>query len=167
SLHLPFFSGFAFFFVLLAGLVWFGLRWANKNNWSYLRLGLWCFSFMMLGYSAYLTTMERSNADPSLDMNNVDNPMNLVYYLGREQYGSQPILYGQHFLARPIDLKETKVRYSKGKDSYIQLPPDKEYVYPDKDYRLFIRTWDASNDQQHADYYVDWLNLDKQTSPGY
>src|SRR5215211_3856088 len=111
SLHLPFFSGFAFFFILLAALVWFGLRWANKNNWSYLRLGLWCFSFMMLGYSAYLTTMERSNADPSLDMNNVDNPMNLVYYLGREQYGSQPILWGQHFLARPISLKETKTRY--------------------------------------------------------
>jgi hypothetical protein len=56
---------------------------------------------MMMGYSTYVTTMERSTANPSLDMNNVDNPMSLVYYLGREQYGSQPILYGTHFLAQP------------------------------------------------------------------
>ena len=161
SFGLPFFSGFTFFFVLLALLVWAGLRWANKNNWSYLRLGLWCFSFMMFGYSTYMTTMIRSNANPSMDMNNVDNPMNLVYYLGREQYGSQPILYGPHFLAQPEDIKETKTRYAKGPENYIELPPDKEYTYPSKDYRLFIRTWDASNEQQHADWYIDWLNLDQ------
>jgi len=161
SLHLPFFSGFAFFFVLLAALVWFGLRWANKNNWSYLRLGLWCFSFMMLGYSAYLTTMERSNADPSLDMNNVDNPMNLVYYLGREQYGSQPIMYGTHFLAQPTGVEDGKIRYEKGPEGYVELAPDKEYTYDSKDYRLFPRVWDPSNDQRHADYYISWLNLDR------
>ena len=161
SLHLPFFSGFAFFFILLAALVWFGLRWANKNNWSYLRLGLWCFSFMMLGYSAYLTTMERSNADPSLDMNNVDNPMNLVYYLGREQYGSQPILYGTHFLAQPTGVDDGKIRYEKGPEGYVELAPDKEYTYDSKDYRLFPRVWDPSNDQSHADYYISWLNLDR------
>jgi hypothetical protein len=161
SLHLPFFSGFAFFFVLLAALVWLGLRWANKNNWSYLRLGLWCFSFMMLGYSAYLTTMERSNADPSLDMNNVDNPMNLVYYLGREQYGSQPIMYGTHFLAQPTGVEDGKIRYEKGPEGYVELAPDKEYTYDSKDYRLFPRVWDPSNDQRHADYYISWLNLDR------
>ena len=161
SFGLPFFSGFAFFFVLLAILVWMGLRWANKNNWSFLRLGLWSFSFMMFGYSTYMTTMIRSNANPSLDMNNVDNPMNLVYYLGREQYGSQPILYGPHFLAQPEDIVETKTRYAKGPENYLELPPDKEYTYPDKDYRLFIRTWDASNEQDHADWYIDWLNLDQ------
>jgi hypothetical protein len=160
SFHLPFFSGFAFFFILLAVLIWFGLRWAAKNNWSFLRLGLWCFSFMMLGYSAYLTTMERSNADPSLDMNNVDNPMNLVYYLGREQYGSQPIVWGTHFLAQPTGVENGKTRYEKGPDSYVELAPDKEYSYDKKDYRLFPRVWDPSNDQHHADYYISWLNLE-------
>jgi hypothetical protein len=164
SLKLPFFSGFAFFFVLLAVLVWLGLRWAEKNNWSFLRLGLWCFAFMMLGYSAYLTTMERSSANPALDMNNVDNPMSLVYYLGREQYGSQPILYGTHFLAQPIDVEDSKVRYVKGPDNYVELPPDKEYVYDSKDYRFFPRVWDPSNEQRHADYYIGWLNLDRETA---
>ena len=78
SFGLPFFSGFIFFFVLIAILVWWGLRVAQRKGWSFLRLGLWCFGFMMLGYSSYVTTMERSNANPPIDMNNVDNPMSLV-----------------------------------------------------------------------------------------
>lgn len=165
SFNLPFFSGFAFFFVLLGVLVWAGLRWARKNNWSFLRLGLWSFSFMMFGFSSYLTTMIRSSANPSLDMNNVDNPMNLVYYLGREQYGSQPILYGPHFLAQPTGLEETKTRYAKGPDSYVKLAPDFRYTYDKSDYRLFIRTWDASNEQSHATWYIEWLNLDRIETP--
>ena len=164
---LPFFSGFAFFFILLALLIWLGLRTANKNNWSFLRLGLWCFAFMMIGYSTYITTMERSNANPSMDMNNVDNPMNLVYYLGREQYGSQPILTGPHFAAPPkrdergnLDLKEGKKRYAKGDGRYVELPREQEYKYYSQDMQLFPRVWDPSNEQNHADFYMQWLNLD-------
>jgi hypothetical protein len=156
---LPFFSGFAFFFLLIAGLVWFGLRYANRKGYSFLRLGLWCFTFMMIGYSAYMTTMIRSNANPSIDMNNVDNPMNLVYYLGREQYGSQPILTGPHFLATPIGAKEGKMRYAKGEDSYVEVGYDREPEYDSKDIQLFPRVWDASNDQGRADYYMAWLDI--------
>jgi uncharacterized membrane protein len=159
SFGLPFFSGFIFFFLLLALGVWFGLRVAARKGWSYLRLGLWCFTFMMLGYSAYITTMVRSNANPSVDMNNVDNPMNLVYYLGREQYGSQPLLLGPHFLAQNIDVKEGKTRYAKGENEYVEIGRDREPVYDPKDIQLFPRVWDASNDQGHADFYLAWLNL--------
>jgi hypothetical protein len=161
SFHLPFFSGFVFFFVFLAVLIWLGLRWADRKGWSFLRLGLWCFAFMMLGYSAYITTMERSNANPSIDMNNVDNPMNLVYYLGREQYGSQPILFGPHFLAQATGIKEGKMRYAKDETSkqYVEIGRDKEPEYDSKDVQLFPRVWDGSNDQGHADYYMSWLNL--------
>ena len=165
---MPFFSGFAIFFILLGLLVWLGLRVADKNNWSFLRLGLWCFAFMMIGYSTYITTLERSNANPAMDMNNVDNPMSLVYYLGREQYGSQPILTGPHFAA-PVKrdergqliLKEGKKRYAKGDGRYIELPREMEYSYYNEDVQLFPRVWDPSNDQNHADFYKQWLNLDE------
>jgi hypothetical protein len=161
SFKLPFFSGFIFFFVLLGFLVWIGLRVAQKNNWSFLRLGLWCFTFMMLGYSAYITTMMRSNANPAIDMNNVDNPMNLVYYLGREQYGSQPILTGPHFLAQPIDRKEGKMKYAKDDSTgqYLETGRDVEPVYDPSDVKLFPRVWDGSDEQQHATYYMQWLQL--------
>src|SRR5829696_872136 len=157
--HLPFFSGFVFFFILLTVLVWLGLRWADKRGWSYLRLGLWCFAFMMLGYSAYITTMERSNANPSIDMNNVDNPMNLVYYLGREQYGSQPILTGPHFLAQATGVTEGKMRYAKGANEYVEIGRDREPEYDSKDIQVFPRVWDGTNEQGHADFYMQWLNL--------
>lgn len=163
SLGLPFFSGFAFFFLLLGVLTWFGLRYAARNNLAVMRLSIWCFIFIMLGYSSYITTMERSNANPAIDMNNVDNPMNLTYYLGREQYGSQPILMGPHFLAQGVR-GETKTLYSKGKDEsgkgkYIDYPaPSPEIEYESKDIQLFPRIWDG-NDPRHADFYVQWLNL--------
>jgi hypothetical protein len=47
---------------------------------------------MLMGYSTYVTTMIRSNANPAVDMYNVDNPMSLVGYLGREQYGDFPLI---------------------------------------------------------------------------
>jgi len=165
GLNLPFFSGFIFFFVLLSLATWFGLRYAQKNRIGFLQLGLWCFVFMMLGYATYATTMIRSNANPAIDMNNVDNPISLNYYLGREQYGSAPLLYGPHFQAQPIGLKEGSMRYTKGEDKYVELGKDKEYDFDSKDKQLFPRVWDRSNDQGHATFYADWLDLARTQDP--
>jgi hypothetical protein len=160
SFGLPFFSGFIFFFILLAGLIYFGLRIASKNNWNFLKLGLWCFSFMLLGYSTYLTTLIRSNADTSIDMFNVDNPVNLVGYLGREQYGDWPILFGQDFTAEIIDTDVTET-YIKANGKYEKNGRKVSYVYADADKHLFPRMWDQSNDQGHADYYANWAGISK------
>ena len=109
-------------------------------------------TFLLVGYSAYVTTMLRSNADPSVDMYNVDNPISLVGYLGREQYGDFPLVYGQKFTARPYSLKNTGMRYQKSGDKYIEIGEDKKYLYMPEDKMVFPRVWDASNDQYHADY---------------
>jgi hypothetical protein len=154
---LPYFSGFAFFFVLLAGLIFFGLRIAVKNNWNFLRLGLWSFTFMILGYSTYFTTLVRSNADPSVDMFNVDNPVSLVGYVSREQYGDWPILYGQDYTAQIIDAKTTDT-YIKSNGKYEKNGKKVEYIYAPEDKHILPRMWDQSNDQGHADYYTSWIN---------
>jgi len=159
--NLPFFTGFFFFFLLLAVLIWFGLKFANKKSWAYLRLGLWSFAFMLIGYSTYVTTMIRSNANPSVDMYNVDNPLSLVGYLGRDQYGDFPFLYGQKFTADPVALNNTGMRYQKSKDKYIGLGQDRKYVYAADDKMVFPRVWDPSNDQNHADYYAYYLGINK------
>lgn len=163
--HLPFFSGFVFFFILLAVVFFVLLRYANKNNYTFLRLGIWCFIFMLLGYSSYLTTMIRSNANPAVDMYNVDNPNSLVGYLGRDQYGDFPLIYGQVFTATPTDYKETSMKYTKGKDRYEEIGKDVKPVYSADDMMLFPRVWDASNDQGHAQFYKDWLGLDQGEKP--
>ena len=156
---MPFFSGFIFFFVLLGVLLWYGLRIAKKNHWNFLRLGIWCVIFMLMGYSSYITTMIRSNANPAVDMYNVDNPNSLVGYLGRDQYGDFPLLYGQVFTASPVDYEQTGMKYSRGTDRYEEVGYDIKPVYSGEDKMLFPRVWDASNDQGHANFYRDWLGL--------
>ena len=158
---LPFFTGFATFFILIACLIGYGLKVAAAKGWSMLRLGIWCLTFMLIGYSSYVTTMIRSSANPSVDMYNVDNPISLVGYLGREQYGDFPLLYGQKFNARPIDVKSTGMRYQKSASTYIELGEDRKYVFAAEDKMVFPRVWDLSNDQNHADYYAYFLGINR------
>jgi hypothetical protein len=166
SLNLPFFVGFGFFFVLLAIAIYFVLRWANKRNYNFLKLGMWIVSFMLLGYSTYVTTLIRSNADPAIDMFNVDNPVNLVGYLSREQYGDWPILYGQDFTAEPSEQKAIDT-YVKGQDKYEKNGRKYETKYAAADKHFFPRMWDASNEQGHADYYAAWAGIGKNQDGSY
>lgn len=223
---MPFFSGFAIYFLLIAVVIWWALRLTDKkvnqtkmivwfiaffilaafpffaskgsgltqsgvfnlglllslaalagyyfkpSGLKLLKLSLWSYAFMMLGYFMYFTALIRSNANPAVDMNNVDNPINLVYYLSREQYGEAPIVYGPHFAADvkrdevgyPV-FKELEMQYVKGDGKYIATGRKKEYEYESSDKQLFPRIWDSSNDQFHADFYADWLGLaqDQQT----
>ena len=167
SFGFPFFAGFAFFFVLLGFAIRFGLMQAAKRGWQYLTLALWSIVFLLIGYSSYVTTMLRSNADPSVDMYNVDNPMSLVGYLGRDQYGDFPLVYGAKFTARPYSLKNNGMRYQKSGDKYVEIGEDKKYMYRAEDKMVFPRVWDASNDQYHADYYAQVLGIDKNKDGSY
>src|SRR5690242_2060265 len=116
SFGLPFFTGFTFFFVLIAFLIFVMLRVAKRKNWNFLRLAMWAFAFILLGFSTYFTTMIRSNADPAIDMFNVDNPLSLEGYLTREQYGDWPILKWQNFTDEPTS-KTYDDTYVKGGDN--------------------------------------------------
>ncbi|MFI5186989.1 MAG: DUF2723 domain-containing protein, partial [Chitinophagales bacterium] len=224
--HLPFFTGFAFYFAAIAVMVAIGLRFKNNkvtkrqmsiwlgiffvllflpfvtktdssagrifkiilllalgfiaflfrtNNTKGLKLALWCYAFMMLGYSTYFTTLIRSNANPSIDMNNVDNPINLVYYLSREQYGEAPLIYGPHYVATPKEdpdkpgyyaFNESETKYVKGKNSYVSIGKQKSLQYQDEDMQLFPRVWDGSDEQGHKQFYADWLDLAQRDQQG-
>lgn len=211
SVGLPFFMGFALYFIVIGALVYFGLKFkaanfdktkfaiwlgillitlifltgtdslgirilvflllmaagiifTNAKSLARLKLFLWCFAFMLLGYSTYFTTMVRSSANPSVDMYNVDNPVSLVGYLSREQYGDWPILYGQDFTADVLreadgypDMKDDGPLYVMGKDRYEIGGQKQSYQYASEDMHFFPRMWDQSNDQGHADYYLSFL----------
>src|SRR5579871_4661634 len=185
SIGLPFFTGFGFFFVLVAALITVGIIYAVKKKYYYLKLSLWSIAFMLLGYSTYFTTMIRSNADPAVDMFNVDNPVNLVGYLSRDQYGDWPLLYGPDFTYRPPS-KTTGDLYVKGKDKYeiagkvsgedfSALPDDNQLreiqrAHPDWDVdklrpHLFPRMWDYNNDRNQVDAYHQFSGLAEGDQP--
>jgi hypothetical protein len=164
---MPYFSGFAFFFLMLAGISWFALRIAKQKNWNLLKLGTWCFAFIVLGcFASYSTTLVRSNANVAVDMNEVDNPVNLMSYVSREQYGDWPILFGQDFTAQIQDSKVTET-YIKGEGKYVKEGKKVQYVYAPEDQHLFPRMWDQSNDQGRADYYADFAGIGKNKDGSY
>ena len=165
DLGLPFFTGFTFFFIFIGIIIYFLLKLADRKSWNFLKLAMWIFAFVLLGFSTYYTTLIRSNADPAVDMFNVDNPVSLVGYLSREQYGDWPILYGQDFTS-PVQSQDPTDTYVKGKDKY-ELK-GKRYVttYAPEDKHFFPRMWDASNDQNHAQYYADFAGIGKDPKTG-
>jgi hypothetical protein len=159
DLGFPFFSGFAFFFIALTALLVFGIRYAIRKKYYLLKIGIWCISFMLIGYSTYFTTMIRSNADPAVDMFNVDNPVTLVGYLSRDQYGDWPIMYGPDFTDRPART-EGSDQYVRGKDKYIVAGKTIGQDWNNTpSSHFFPRMWDNSNDRGQLDVYKNYGNV--------
>jgi hypothetical protein len=165
NLGLPFFTGFTVFFLLVALLLIIGIRYANKRKLYYLRIGLWGTVFMLLGYSTYLTTIIRSNANPGVDMFNVDNPISLSGYLGREQYGDWPILYGPDF-TDPAPFKADGDLLVKGKHRYEVAGKNykQDWVSAPSSH-FFPRMWNSNNDRQALDCYRRYTGLEEGESP--
>jgi hypothetical protein len=165
SFGAPFFLGFSIFFLLLAALIVLSIRYAVKKKYYFLKLGLWCTVFMLLGYSTYFTTIIRSNADPAVDMFNVDNPVSLVGYLSREQYGDWPIVYGPDFTEQPARVDNGDL-YIKGKDKYEVAGK----IYG-QDWagtagaHIFPRMWNHSNERGEMDMYRQYSGLAEGDQP--
>jgi len=160
SFHLPFFSGFGTFFVLLAAVLIFVIRWAAKKGYYFLKLGLWCASFMLLGYSTYFTTLIRSTANPGVDMYNVDNPVSLVGYLSRDQYGDWPILYGPDFQDQPPTVDKGDL-YTMGKDRYEVAGKAVGQDWGNTpSAHLFPRMWNGSNERQEVNTYRKFSGME-------
>jgi len=159
DLKLPFFSGFAFFFALLTALIVVGIRFAVRKKYYYLKLGLWSLAFMLLGYSTYFTTTIRSNADPAVDMYNVDNPVSLEGYLSRDQYGDWPILYGPDFTDRPPNVDKGNL-YVKGNHEYeIAGKVVGQDWSNTPSSHIFPRMWNSSNERAEVDVYKQYGGL--------
>jgi hypothetical protein len=117
-----------------------------------------CFSFVVIGYSSYSMIIIRSLANPPIDMNDPEQPFSLLSYLNREQYGENPLIYGQYFYARVIDYKKGAYQYAKGADGkYEEVGQKIERVYDPKDCTIFPRMW-----ADRADYvnsYREWEKM--------
>jgi Protein of unknown function (DUF2723) len=236
SMSMPFFSGFAIYFILIAALLIVGLRFSEASIkkfggfalWlvailllfcfpifdsatkvflfllglsgvmvlcylnrdkilSFLRVAIWSIVFLIIGYSTYFTTLIRSTANPGVDMYNVDNPVSLVGYLSREQYGDWPILYGGDFYYRP-QYKTTGDLYVKGKDKYevagkvrqtdFGAKPDQSQIdelmrqNPTWDEskigpHIFPRMWDNGNERGQEDAYRQFGSISEGEQPSF
>ncbi|MDE6172030.1 MAG: DUF2723 domain-containing protein, partial [Bacteroides sp.] len=135
-----------------------------------LNTALLCTMMIVIGYSSYAIIVIRSTANTPMDQNSPEDIFTLGEYLGREQYGTRPLFYGQAFSSKvALDVKDgycsprisyngTKfIRKEKAtpdeKDSYIEIPGRIEYEYAQN--MLFPRMYSS----QHANEYHAWVDI--------
>ncbi len=159
-LRLPFHSGTVFYFLALAGGLVGGLLYAYRRNKVVLHTALLCLSFLLIGYSTFLTLVIRSNANVPLNENEPKDALSLLAYLNREQYGSRPLFYGQYYNARIIDIKEVSPKYVRNPETkrYDKVGTNVQYVYDPAHCGLFPRMYSNSDSggRNHIKYYKFW-----------
>lgn len=167
GLGLPFNTGSYFCIVLYVGIIIWVLYWAKKHGKYFLRLSFLCIAFILVGYSSFLMILIRANAQPAINMQDVSNPMKLVSYLDRTQYGTWPLLSGPDFTAKPTGQKVTGNIYSKNEQDgrYDVVGKKYELTYDPADVHLFPRVWDDDNSQGHVDFYKQVLGLPAGAKP--
>ena len=167
NLGLPFDLGSLTFILLLCALLAGALMWSKKKGFSLLHTGMLCIIFIVIGYSSYIVPVIRSRADVPVDMTNPDNALSLNSYVSREQFGSQPLLFGPDFTSPMTSVKETGKVYTQtkvnGKDHYEETGSKREPVYDPSTTRFFPRIWEGN--ESHPAFYRSWLGLGEGETP--
>jgi hypothetical protein len=155
---LPYHSGLLFYITAVIGGISYGIWYTLKKQmvlWNTVLAGI---AVILIGYSSFALIIIRSSAQPPMDQNSPNNTFSLLSYLNREQYGENPLIYGQ-FYGSPLDPQN---RYSQGKPIYT--PIDGKYkitnyrVEPNYDKKfdmLFPRMW-STMDASHEQDYKEW-----------
>ena len=164
--------------LVVIGLLWFylnpkmqaQLKEAYRISARTLNTALLCTLLIVIGYSSYALIVIRSTANTPMDQNSPEDIFTLGEYLGREQYGTRPLFYGQAFTSKvALDVKngycEPRVKYngtkfirkektSPGeKDSYMEIPGRIEYEYAQN--MLFPRMYSSL----HSREYQAWMDI--------
>ena len=133
-----------------------------------LNTALLCIMMIVVGYSSYALIVIRSTANTPMDQNSPEDIFTLGDYLGREQYGTRPLFYGQTYASKPAlkevdggcmyDVIEGAPVYQRKekasadeKDSYEVVRNKMEYKYAQN--MLFPRMYS----EDHAEAYENWL----------
>lgn len=123
--------------LVLIAVSWIAVRTVNRVKLSRI-LYVFSFSLLMLtvGYSSYALILIRSSANTPMDQQSPEDPFTLRDYLGREQYGDTPLLYGHSFAS---------VRTLKENNGYLM------YDYKVTDEILRRKTWVTDSLLSHKD----------------
>lgn len=149
SFGLPFFSGTLFFFLLLIGVCVFAIRFARKKQHTILYNTIMGLTVLLIGYGSFAVIVIRSNANTPLDENDPENLVTLHSYLKREQYGSNPIFFGQYWNSFRLNetLDENGQPRLTSKDGWGDLSPYylRRFVVQEgeADVKAFIKEADA------------------------
>jgi hypothetical protein len=159
SLGLPFNSGTIFYFILLFGLIIWGLIYTRRKGKPVLNTVLLSLVFMMIGYSSFIGLVIRSNAGTPINEDAPKDAISLVSFLNREQYGTWPFLYGAYYTAPVIDMSDGSPIYKRDdKAGKYVIIDDRKGTIPVYDPRfttIFPRMWSTSR-KGAAEFYKEY-----------
>ncbi|MBI9067320.1 MAG: DUF2723 domain-containing protein [Salinivirgaceae bacterium] len=154
--HLPVYSGAFFLIILIAIGLYVLFKREYKKHELIKKLAVLSFIFWLLGYSSFTILIIRSNQNPFVDINNVENIFGLVDYLNREQYPSRPLVYGNNFNSPVLDSKK-RFNYKLHDGKYYRDELNPTYIFDDNTMTLFPRM--ASMEERHQQAYKNWVAI--------
>ncbi len=145
-------------FLLMPALL-FGVAYGlnNINRRDILQILLVGTTLAIVGFSIIGVVVIRANANTPINMNNPSDPLRLLPYLNREQYGERPLLKGPHFDASPVET-ESVDRYGQVGDHYEITDKKVSYVFNPKDEIAFPRI--GHYEQGRPAQHKLWMGLD-------
>ena len=168
SFGAPFDTGAIFFLLLVSGILIFLLFLAKKKTWHAVHTSVLCIMFIIIGYSSYFSAIVRSRADVPIDMTNPDNPISFLDYVDREQFGSQPLVFGQYYNSQYSSLDTSRKLYAQtkinGKDVYETVGKKIDAVYSGDQSHFFPRIYEG-NEASHVNFYKSYLGLGDNDDP--
>ncbi|MBQ7985132.1 MAG: DUF2723 domain-containing protein [Bacteroidales bacterium] len=166
GIGLPFNSGTIIYFVLLFGLLIYGLYWSDKKLKPVVNTTILSVLFLILGYSTFATLIIRANANTPINENAPKDAVSLLTYLNREQYGDTPLLYGPYYTAQLKRNADGSVDYDHSV-KYVRDKQTKKYkkirrtTFPnweDNGCTVFPRMYSTDDSRRHIIFYKMWTH---------
>ena len=147
---LPYNTGAVVFMLLLLAACFWLIYFSHKRGKVLLNTITLCFTMIVIGYSSFAVVVIRSSVNTPTNEYQPDNPFTLVRYLGREQYGSNPLVYGETFASVPTNYSVPKY-YTPLDGKYYKTDGPLDVKYPAESKMFFPRMWSKSPD--HIEFY--------------
>lgn len=125
--HLGFNSGISTFFATLATLLVAGIAIGHRKKIRWLTTSFLSLTVLLIGYSSFFVLVIRAQAGTPINEGNPSNPISMLSYLNREQYGDWPLLYGQYYNT-PLDIDKP---YLDGDPVYVKDTLSGRYIVSD------------------------------------
>ena len=157
------FGASVFVLGLIAAGFW-GVYYTYKKVKPLLNIIILCATLIVVGYSTFAVVVIRSSAGTPTNEYQPDNPFTLVRYIGREQYGSNPLIYGQTFASTYSGI-ETSEYYTVLNNEYVKVPSPAIPAYDSNTKMLFPRMW-SDADPSYIPFYEMYTEGKGKTIPG-
>jgi len=139
GLGMPFQSGIFPLILILGVIFFFGFKYINQNRRQTLQIIFMSSCLSVIAFSTIGVVVIRANADTPINMNDPSDPLRLIPYLNREQYGERPLLKGPTFDADITGTNSEDRRGRKG-DDYKVVDKKLSYKFDNKS-RRSTSTW--------------------------